>query len=71
MSRDGVQFPEDDAGREDLEILCTFHALHPTHGLDQVNNCLELMAPWCAGEAKDRFISDLFNRPRLGHAKTS
>jgi hypothetical protein len=56
--RYGPEFPDDSAGREDLEILLRLHALHPTHGRERVKNAIETRAPWLAKETAETLIHD-------------
>jgi hypothetical protein len=55
----GPEFPDDDAGREDLETLLRYYALHPTHGRERMKNCIETRAPWMAKETAEYLIGDL------------
>ena len=57
--RYGPEFPDDDAGKDDLEILLRLHALHPTHGRERMKNVIETRAPWMAREAAEILIHDL------------
>jgi hypothetical protein len=55
----GPEFPDDDAGSEDLATLLRYHALHPTHGRERMKNCIETRAPWMAKETAEYLIGDL------------
>src|SRR6516225_5592939 len=57
--RYGPEFPDDDAGREDLETLLHYHALHPTHGRERMKACIETRAPWMAKAEAEFVIDDL------------
>jgi hypothetical protein len=56
--RYGRIIPDDDAGEPDLKVLMRLHALHPTHGAQQVRNLLEDRAPWMTEDEKQMMISD-------------
>jgi hypothetical protein len=56
--RYGPEFPDDDAGRDDIELLCKLHALHPTHGREKMKNAIEVWAPWMKKDEAELIMSD-------------
>ena len=62
--RYGPVFPDDSAGREDLELICKVHALHPTHGREMMKNAIETWAPWMPKETAQYLIDDLAGMDR-------
>ena len=57
--RYGAEFPDDDAGHPDLEVLLRYHALHPTHARENMRNTIETRAPWRPKAEADLIIGDL------------
>ena len=54
----GYQFPDDDAGRGDLEVLLRVIGLHPTHGRERMKNAIEIYASWMSEEEAELLVHD-------------
>jgi hypothetical protein len=57
--RHGPEFPDNEAGHRDLDILLRYHALHPTHGREKMRHTIETRASWMKEDEVEMTISDL------------
>jgi len=55
----GPEFPDSAEGRDDLQVLLHFHALHPTHGREKMRHTIETRASWMKQDEVDLIVGDI------------
>jgi len=61
--RYGPVLPDDNAGREDIELLLYPLSLHPTHPIEQMKHAIETIAPWMPPAEAKPLIDSLMDLP--------